>query len=58
MKITIFKNIKETSTPFVRDVSVILERIRDGKSKDLVDKIRKEKDKEKRNLLKQGLPAI
>tara|TARA_Y100001938_G_C8090796_1_gene434918 strand:- start:1057 stop:3447 length:2391 start_codon:yes stop_codon:yes gene_type:complete len=58
MNITIFKNIKETSAPFVRSVDVILERIKNGKSKDLIVKIRKEKDKDARNILKQDLPAI
>lgn len=58
MNITIFKNIKDTSAPFVRNVALILERIRNGKSKELIVAIRKEKDKEKRNKLKQDLPAI
>ena len=57
-KITIFQTIKDTSTPFVRNVDVVLNRIKDGKCKDLVEGIRKEKDKEKRNELKKQLPAI
>ena len=57
-KITIFQNIRDTSTPFFRDVSVVLQRIKDGKSKDLIENIRKEKDKEQRNILKKGLPAV
>ena len=57
-KITIFQNIKDTSTPFFRNVEVVLDRIRDGKSKELVDGIRKEKDKERRNELKKQLPAV
>ena len=58
MEITIFKDIKETAQPFFRNVEVILKRIQEGSSKDLVKRIRSEKDKEKRNLLKQQLPAI
>lgn len=58
MEITIFKNIHETSTPFFKDVEVILERIKDGKSKELVNKIRAEKDKTARNELKKELPAV
>jgi len=58
MKITIFKNIREIYTPFHRDVSFVLERVRDGKHKDLISSIRKEKDKTKRNDLKKELPAI
>ena len=58
MDITIFKDIKETSQPFYRNVDVILKRIQEGYSKDLVKKIRAQKNKEKRNKLKQSLPAI
>lgn len=57
-QITIFQNIKETATPFFRDVNVILERIKDGATKDLVKKIRAEKRKPERNELKKMLPAI
>lgn len=56
--VTVFKNIKETSTPFYRDVTVILERIREGKSKELVKAIRSEKDKTTRDKMKQELPSI
>ena len=56
--VTIFKNIKETSTPFYREVSVVLGRIKNGASKDLVKNIRLEKDKSTRNDLKKLLPAI
>lgn len=57
-KVTIFKDIKDTSQPFYRDAVIILNRIKDGSSKDLVKNIRQEKDKSARNLLKQSLPAI
>ena len=53
MNITIFKNIRETYTPFHRDVSFVLDRIRDGKHKDKISEIRREKDKTKRNELKK-----
>ena len=58
MEITIFKDIKETAQPFYRDADIILDRVRDGSSKEIIKKIRSEKDKEKINLLKQQLPAI
>mgnify|MGYP003645542945 FL=1 len=58
MQITIFKDIKVTSQPFYRDVHVILNRIQEGASKNLVKKIRLEKNKEARNILKQKLPAV
>lgn len=56
--ITIFKNIKETDTPFYRPIDTILSRIKDGSSKELVKKIRAEKNKSERNELKKQLPAI
>ncbi len=56
--VTIFKNIKETSTPFHREVCVVLQRIKEGSSKELVKSIRLEKDKSSRNELKKMLPAI
>ena len=56
--ITIFKNIKDTDTPFHRDVEFVLDRIRDGKSKELVTSIRKEKNKSERNELKKKLPSV
>ena len=58
MEITIFKTIKETDQPFYVDVEKIIERIKDGSSQELVRDIRSETDKEKRNELKQQLPAI
>ena len=57
-KITIFKNIKETDTPFHRPVKHILQRIKDGATKELVKQIRAEKRKTERNELKKLLPAI
>jgi hypothetical protein len=58
--ITIFKSIRDTDTPFHRDVRVILNRIREGSetTKDLVKRIRSEKNKPERQELKKLLPAI
>ena len=47
--VTIFQNIRETETPFFKDVTYILQRIKEGKNQELVKKIRAEKDKTKRN---------
>ena len=58
MQVTIFKDIKDTSQPFYRDVKLVLKRIEEGSSKELVKEIRKTKDKEERNELKKRLPAI
>tara|TARA_R110000868_G_scaffold371378_2_gene634919 strand:+ start:6156 stop:8561 length:2406 start_codon:yes stop_codon:yes gene_type:complete len=56
--VTIFQNIKETATPFFRDVTAILERIKNGSSKELVKEIRTTSGKTERNELKKNLPAI
>jgi len=56
--VTIFRNIKVLDTPFHRPISVVYDRIREGKSKELVKSIRDEDDKQKRSALKMQLPAI
>ena len=57
-QVTIFQNIRDTDTPFYRDVHKILERIKDGTTKELVKKIRAEKNKSEKNEMKKQLPAI
>ena len=57
-QVTIFRNIKDTSTPFFRDVESILVRIKEGTSKEIIKQIRAEKNKEVRQELKKNLPAI
>ena len=57
-QVTIFKNIRETDTPFFRDVSKILDRIKEGATKEVVKRIRAEKSKTERNEIKKLLPAI
>lgn len=56
--VTIFKNIKETNTPFHKPIGFILQRIKNGDNKELINQIRKQKDKTQRNDLKKNLPAI
>jgi len=56
--VTIFKDIHDTDAPFHRPVDKILQRIKDGSSKELVEKIRKVKDKSQKDDLKKKLPAI
>ena len=56
--VTIFRNIRETEAPFHRSVAFVLNRIKDGASKDIVSRIRKEKDKASRNEIKKELPAV
>ena len=38
-QVTIFRNIKDTSTPFFRDVESILVRIKEGTSKEIIKQI-------------------
>lgn len=56
--VTIFRNLKEIDTPFHKNVLHVLGRIKNGESKNLVQAIRSEKNKDQRNLLKRQLPAI
>ena len=56
--VTIFKNIRETSTPFYREIDLVIDRIREGASKKIVKQIRLEKNKTERNEIKKTLPAI
>jgi len=44
MNITIFKTISETGTPFIKSVEYALDRIKNGKSKELVQKFRETKE--------------
>lgn len=57
-KITIFKDLFKTDVSFTVSLEDIIKRIKEGKSKHLIDSIRREKDKNKRNELKKTLPAI
>lgn len=50
--VTIFKTLADTTTPFHRDVLFVLDRIKKGTSKALIEKIRSGED------LKKQLPAI
>lgn len=58
--ITYFKTITDTSAPFYKNVTHAIERIRNGNSNiiKLIEDIRNESDKAKRNVLKKKLPAI
>jgi hypothetical protein len=56
-KITIYKHVTDTATTHFKDVSVAIDRIKTGKSKVLVEKVRAEQDEEKQKLLKNNLPG-
>lgn len=52
--VTIFKSLFQTSTGFNRSVSVALERIKDGNSKEIVDQLRQIPSEQ----LKKALPCV
>ncbi len=61
--ITIFKSISATASPFFKDVTVALERIRNApelakKDMEIINQIRFEKEKSKRNELKKNLTSF
>lgn len=56
--ITIFKNYNSTDAPFYRDIGKILDRIKIGTSKDVIEKVRSETEKKKQDKIKGTLPAI
>jgi hypothetical protein len=58
MTVTIFKNILETKTPHYLPIDKIIDRIGNGKSKELCEKIRNCTDKAQRTELKKQLPSI
>ena len=56
---SVFKDLlKSKDTPYLVDLTKIVNRIKLGKSKDLIERIRTEQDKELRDKLKQQLPCI
>ena len=56
--ITIFKNITETKEPFYLSIPDIVKRIKEGNSRELVNKIRQAYTKEDRTTFKKQLPSI
>lgn len=59
MKVTIFKDLfKSTDVPFIVPIEKILKRVKDGASKNLIDKIRSSNSEDEKDRLKKKLPAI
>ena len=58
MKVSFFKNIRNTAPTVSKDVTHFLDRIRDGKSKSLIEKIRHETDADEQRRLKNELPVV
>ena len=56
--VTIFKTFADSKTPHYLTIDQALNRIKKSKYRNLIDQIRLEIDKEQRNKLKKGLPAI
>ena len=57
-KVTVFKNIRETSTPFIKPVEYMFQRIKEQHSKDIVNRVRAAKTKKEADLIKGELPSI
>ena len=58
MKANLFKSIKNTTPSLTREASYFLDRIRDGKSKRVIESLRNSEDKEHQKYLKLSLPAV
>jgi hypothetical protein len=59
LKVSIFKNLyKSKDVPYIVTISKIIERIKEGSSKELILKIRNSKDKEEKDSYKRNLPSI
>lgn len=56
--ITLFKNAKETKTPYWKTVDVMLDRIKKCTVQKQIDLLRSEPDKKKKGEIKKGLPVI
>ena len=57
-KVTIFKNVTSIDTPYYPSLDNIIDRIKNGKSKELIDNIRSTEDADTKQELKKRLPAI
>src|SRR5690349_19015464 len=57
-KVTIFQTMFLTKKPYYVDSEAIVNRIRTGKSKAIVERLRAERDELKQKDLKEQLPAI
>lgn len=56
--VTVFKSINNTSTPYLLNIQEVLERIKNGRSREIVEQVRSIQDKHERNEVKKKLPAI
>jgi hypothetical protein len=59
MVVTVFRNLyKSTDTPFYVKLENVIDRIKSGKSKERIEKLRNETDEEARKKIKNALPCI
>src|SRR5699024_77463 len=58
MKANLFKSVKNTTPSLTREVPYFLDRIRNGKSKRLIERIRSTENEETRKAIKLSLPAV
>lgn len=58
MKVNLFKSVKDSSPSLTRNVAFFLDRIRNGNSKDIIQRIRSTEDKTEIANLKRKLPAV
>jgi twinkle protein len=58
MKVTIFKNVTDSQTPYYVELATIYERIKTGKYKKQIEEIRGIPEKKNRDVLKNKLPSI
>jgi hypothetical protein len=58
MQITIFKTVWDVNTPFNININEVLNEIKNGKFKSVVDQVRNAPDKKTADSIKRGLPAI
>lgn len=58
MKVNLYKNVKNTTPTLTREAPYFLDRIREGKSKSIVNRLRKVEDEDQQKQLKLSLPAV
>ena len=56
--VTIFESIHKTDRPFHITIDAALERVRNGKSREICEEVRRIQTKAERNVVKKKLPAV
>jgi len=56
--ITVFRNVVAVDEPFYVRVDVVVDRIRDGNSKKIIEVVRSKETKKEKDIVKQNLPSI